>query len=232
MVELNVNTENQDARTTERPPQLLILGTGITQAAQESLSAGFHGIYYELPHAGENMRAYLKALNAQLKQSVPILNTVVVVVPMAPQGHEEQVDLQWVEETFGRTILVLQRLSQNLMSSKTPSQIIFVQFAMGESGHPNLITSSTLSGANIGLVKCLAKELGRYAVSANVIGVSDCDELNISFDMDDAYQKLFDLSGLGNNANVEKINSAMHHLVMSEMSVTGQVLRMDGGILM
>jgi len=211
--------------------ELLILGSKLPKDVERRLASGFQANYYELPYFNEDMKAYLKTLNSHLKKAKFVPKSIVVVIPMAPEGSGEKIDLNWIQTVFSQIVRVVQYISQGLMTNKGASQIILVQTSLGQCGHPDFVTSSTFSGANVALIKCLAKELGRYSVSANVISVLHCDELNIRLQHDEAHQRMFSVSGLGGDTSVEKINSAIRHLVVSEMSVTGQVLNMDGGTL-
>lgn len=211
------------------PPQLLLVHAGLTADAQAQLAQSFAVVELDLRQWPEpaKLAAQLDLLGEQL----PHLQMVVVAVPMAAAAAEQQLDSPWFEERFEQIFATCQFAAQRLMGPEFPTQLVLLQSVMGEVGHPAAISTSALSGATLGLVKSLAKEVARYQVSVNAIALGNAPGLGYQLYLDDDYARMFKMTGLGSEVTAQQVNTALVFLLQSGMAMTGQLLRLDSGMV-
>ena len=102
----------------------------------------------------------------------------------------------------------------------------------GIPGRQGRAAEATLSGALIGAVKCLAKELGRSRIAVNAVCHGFVPELGSSDRLSRAEQRLFDMMRLGREGSLEHVVENVAHLVRGRHLLTGQVLHVDHGLIM
>ncbi len=156
---------------------------------------------------------------------------ILLLSPMASYANDQIADLTWIIENYEALFAFVQTCAKGLTSNQMGGQIIFIQSVVGEIGHPEAINSSMLAGAINGLCKSLAKEVARYNISVNIIAVGECPELGLYVPTNDEYKKLFTATKLGESVSISQIAKAVNFLHESKMAVTGQVIRVDGGMV-
>ena len=213
----------------EQHPQMLLVHTGLSADMQAQLSHSFALETLDLCNCKETTQlvAQLDLLGEKLSQ----LRTVVIVVPMADINAEQQLDSVWFEDCFEKIFAAAQFAAQRLMANSQPGQLVFMQSVVSEVGHPDVATSSVLAGATLGLMKSLAKEVARYEVSVNVVALGNCPTLGYQLPLDADYAKMFSMTGLGREVFAQQVNASLVYLHHSAIATTGQVLRLDSGLV-
>ena len=199
-------------------PQLLLVHAGLTPEAQGQLAQSFALVELDLRQWPEpaQLAAQLDLMGEQLSH----VQIVVIAVPMASIAAEQQLDTLWFEACF-----------EQMMNLEHPTQLVLLQSVMGEVGHPAAVSTSVLAGATLGLVKSLAKEVARYQVTVNAIALGNAPSLGYQLYLDDDYARLFKMTGLGSEVTAQQVNAALVFLQQGGMAMTGQLLRLDSGMV-
>lgn len=211
------------------PRQLLLVHAGLRPEAQHQLSHGFTTTTLDLrewPDPTE-LSAQLDLLGEQLNP----LQMVVIAVPMAAATAEQHLDSDWFEGCFEQIFAVSQFAAQRLMGHGQGGQLVLLLSVMGEVGHPAAVSTSLLAGASLGLVKSLAKEVARYQVSVNAIALGKCPALGYQLYLDDDYLRMFTMTGLGAEVSVQQVSATLEFLQQVGPATTGQLLRLDSGMV-
>ena len=209
--------------------QLLLIHNGIAPDIQAQLGNSFSPETLDL-RDWKNTSQLVGQFDL-LGEKLTQLRTVVIVVPMADINAEQQLDSLWFEDYFEKIFAAAQFAAQRLMANSQPGQLVFVQSVVGEVGHPDVATSSVLAGATLGLMKSLAKEVARFDVSVNVVALGNCPTLGYQLPLDADYAKMFSMTGLGREVFAQQVNASLVYLHQSAMATTGQVMRLDSGLV-
>lgn len=213
----------------DQPASMLLVHTGLPAKIQAEVANTFVMNALDLREWSDNTQL-TQQLNL-LGEQLPQLRMVVIFVPMADVTAEKQLDTDWFEHHFEQIFAVTQFAAQRLMANSQTGQLVFIQSVMGEVGHPDAATSSVLAGATLGLVKSLAKEVARYHVSVNVVALGNCPTIGYQLYLDADYAKMFSMTGLGSEVTAQQVNASLMYLHQSAMATTGQVLRLDSGLV-
>jgi 3-oxoacyl-[acyl-carrier protein] reductase len=213
----------------DQDPSLLLVHMGLPSHIQAQLASTFSCTALDL-REWEDTEQLAGQLN-MLGEKLPHLRIVVIFVPMANIAAERQLDTEWFEHQFEQIFVVTQFAAQRLMATGQMGQLVLVQSVMGEVGHPDAATSSVLAGATLGLMKSLAKEVARYQVSVNIIALGNSPTLGYQLYLDTDYAKMFSMTGLGSEVIAQQVNAGLVYLHQSAMATTGQVLRLDSGLV-
>ena len=210
-------------------PQLLLVHAGLTPEAQGQLAQSFALVELDLRQWPEpaQLAAQLDLMGEQLSH----VQIVVIAVPMASIAAEQQLDTLWFEACFEQIFATCKFAAQRLMNLEYPTQLVLLQSVMGEVGHPAAVSTSVLAGATLGLVKSLAKEVARYQVTVNAIALGNAPSLGYQLYLDDDYARLFKMTGLGSEVTAQQVNAALVFLQQGGMAMTGQLLRLDSGMV-
>jgi 3-oxoacyl-[acyl-carrier protein] reductase len=140
-------------------------------------------------------------------------------------------DLKNVMETnFFAPYVLTQYVSKLMMRNKSGS-IVNIASTAGLDGNSGKSAYGPSKAALITLTKCLAEELGGMGIRANVICPGVTDTEMISYMKDSIYNIERNAAALKKVGRVEDIAKVAVFL-LSDMSsyITGQVMRVDGGI--
>jgi 3-oxoacyl-[acyl-carrier protein] reductase len=113
-------------------------------------------------------------------------------------------------------------------------RIVNVSSVVGESGNAGQVSYAAAKAGLIGLTKTLAKELASRAVTVNCVtpGFIETD-MTLQHVQGENRTKLLEQIPLGRIGSPEDVAEAVRFLVSPSASyVTGQVLRINGGLLM
>jgi NAD(P)-dependent dehydrogenase (short-subunit alcohol dehydrogenase family) len=215
--------------TAQSLPQVLLVHTGLDAGVQQQLGQAFALTTLDLRQWPD--QAQLAAQLNLLGEQLPQLQMTIIAVPMAAAAAEQQLDSQWFEHCFEQIFAVAQFAAHRLMAHDRGGQLVLLQSVMGEVGHPAAVSTSVLAGATLGLVKSLAKEVARYQVSVNAIALGNCPALGYQLYLDDDYARLFKMTGLGAEVSARHVNAALVFLQQVGAASTGQLLRLDSGMV-
>jgi len=162
------------------------------------------------------------------------ISHAVVFCDSLPCDDHFQNHTQWLAEVESQTtqiFSVLQVALKKLAAVKGQKTVTLVTDIFGIGGVSSSKAASALSGGVIGMAKSLAKEMSRYDLAINVVAIGSLPQINIDSRLNAAQLKLVKMTSLGSEVNDAALPAALQFLQTSGMSVTGQVIRMDGGLL-
>jgi 3-oxoacyl-[acyl-carrier protein] reductase len=113
-------------------------------------------------------------------------------------------------------------------------RIVNISSVVGESGNAGQVSYAAAKAGLIGLTRTLAKELASRAVTVNCVtpGFIDTDMIAGHF-TDETREALIKQIPLGRIGKPEDVAEAVRFLVSEQASyITGQVVRVNGGLLM
>lgn len=157
---------------------------------------------------------------------------LVYLAPLPPAGAGA---LEIVEHAAGvaaEFILAAKRAAKAIARTRDAGAIVAVCDIAGVPGRGGRIAEATASGALIGAVKCLAKELGRQSISANAVCFGFVPELGAPDTLTRPERKLFDMMQLGKPGSIDAVADNVAHLLANRHLMTGQVLHADHGLIM
>jgi 3-oxoacyl-[acyl-carrier protein] reductase len=113
-------------------------------------------------------------------------------------------------------------------------RIVNLSSVVGEQGNAGQVSYAAAKAGLIGLTKTLARELASRAVTVNCVAPgfveTDMTAVHVTGEARDALMKQIPLSRIG---RPEEVADAVRFLVSKEASyITGQVIRVNGGLLM
>ena len=120
--------------------------------------------------------------------------------------------------------------SRVFTQSKKSGHIVSVCDVAGVAGRHDMTTIASTSGAIIGFIKSMAKELGRYSITANVVCYGFLENAEIRTHISQAEHQLLDASGLGKPTTLRNLALSVAYLSEVGNNATGQVLRVDSGL--
>lgn len=164
------------------------------------------------------------------------LDILVANAGIAIDGLLLRLKTEDLERTFainvGGAIAAARAATRSMMRART-GRIVFVSSIVGEMGNAGQAAYSASKAALIGLSKTLAREYASRGITVNAVapGYVDTDMTQgITGDTRDTMLKAIPL---GRTATAREIATAITYLVSDEAAyVTGQVLRVNGGMYM
>jgi 3-oxoacyl-[acyl-carrier protein] reductase len=164
------------------------------------------------------------------------LDILVANAGIAVDGLLLRLKTEDLERTFainvGGAIAAARAATRVMMRART-GRVVFVSSIVGEMGNAGQAAYSASKAALIGLSKTLAREYASRAITVNAVapGYVDTDMTQgITGEMRETMLKAIPL---GRTATAREIATAISYLVSDEAAyVTGQVLRVNGGMYM
>lgn len=126
----------------------------------------------------------------------------------------------------------IKAVSRAMMKQKSGA-IVNIASVVGEMGNVGQANYAASKGGLIALTKTVAKELARKGIRANAVAPGFVRSHMTDALADDVKAKYFDAIPAGRFAEAEDIASAVLFLAGDDASyITGQVINVDGGLLM
>ncbi len=156
------------------------------------------------------------------------------LVYLAPRPDTDRVEDLTGFVTGGVTgfVAAAQVAARAMARERRPGSLVAICDIAGVPGRQGRAAEATLSGALIGAVKCLAKELGRSRIAVNAVCHGFVPELGSSDRLSRAEQRLFDMMQLGREGTLQHVVENVAHLARGRHLMTGQVLHVDHGLIM
>jgi 3-oxoacyl-[acyl-carrier protein] reductase len=173
---------------------------------------------------------------ADLAKRLGRLDILVSNAGIAIDGLLLRLKTEDLDRTFATNVggaIATARAATRVMMRARAGRIIFVSSIVGEMGNAGQAAYSASKAALIGLAKTLAREYASRSITVNAVtpGYVDTDMTQgITGETREAMLKAIPL---GRTANAREIATAIAYLASDEASyVTGQVLRVNGGMYM
>jgi 3-oxoacyl-[acyl-carrier protein] reductase len=207
-------------------------------AAAETLSrvqaAGGHGALSRFDVSdGAAVDAAVKALGAEHGRLDVLVNNAGVAI--------DGLLLRTKKEDWARTLDVnltgafhLCKAATRYLLKSESGRIVNLSSVVGEQGNAGQVSYAAAKAGLIGLTKTLARELASRAITVNCVAPGFIDtDMTAQHVAGAAREALLSQIPLGRIGRPEDVAEAVRFLVSSEASyVTGQVLRVNGGLLM
>ncbi len=118
------------------------------------------------------------------------------------------------------------------MMKQRSGRIVNITSVAGVAGNPGQANYSAAKAGLIGLTKSIAKELGARKITANAVAPGYVPT-DLTADLpEDLIEQAKELTPLGRLGTVEDVANAVSFLASDEAAfITGQVLRVDGGMV-
>lgn len=214
---------------TPTTTSVLILGEKRVESTCDDLIT--HADYKFIRLANKGTEQIDKKIDEIRKTGATAFSTVVVIVPMNTDD-DEMVNSDWIETKFTQIFAFVKLTLEMLMAQGKSGCLIFIQSCVGEIGHPQCVNSTSLAGACIGLMKSISKEVARHSISVNTISIGNCGTLGLAVTVDEHYTKMFEMTGLGGDINVNNVQQVLRCISSNSMAIQGQIIRLDAGMVM
>lgn len=162
------------------------------------------------------------------------LKHVIIVCDSLPADAQYTGHGDWltaVEEKTSTTFALAQQAIKKLGQVDGEKTLTFVTDIFGIGGVAESKAAAALSGAIQGMAKSLAKEMSRYEISVNTVAVGELPEIGMSSRLNPAQEKLVKMTKLGSTVSLTSLIASIGFIQQAGMSMTGQVLTVDGGLL-
>ena len=129
---------------------------------------------------------------------------------------------------------VCRAAARHLLKAKDGGRLVNITSVVGESGNGGQVSYAAAKAGLIGITKSLAKELASRGVTVNAVSPGFIDtDMTAAHVVGEARDALVKQIPLGRIGRSEDVADAVRFLVGREASyITGQVLRVNGGLLM
>lgn len=187
-------------------------------------------VYFDLTNADE-MKAAVKSIQ-KTKQPVDAL---INIAGMAKDAIFHMVSMDTMklvfEVNFFSQILFSQYITKLMLRNPNPSSVVFVSSISAIDGNAGQLAYGSSKAALIGAMKTMSKELASKGIRVNAIapGVINTDMNKVvPQEVIDEKIKTMDIKRMGEPSEVASVLAYL----ASDLSkhVTGQVIRIDGGI--
>jgi len=186
-------------------------------------------VYFDLAD-NEQLKAGLRTIAAS-KQKIDVLVNVAGMTHNALFHMTSMEKMKYVFEIdFFSQIQVTQYITK-IMAKQKSGNVINISSIAGMDGNPGQIAYSSCKAALIGATKTLAAELAPYNIRVNAIAPGVI-ETNMTSDLpQEAFSRLMSKSCIKRKGVTDEVANVLLFLASDLSSyVTGQVIRVDGGI--
>jgi 3-oxoacyl-[acyl-carrier protein] reductase len=192
---------------------------------------GTHGFVCDVS-SSDSVDAAFEAVEAALGPvEVAVANAGLTRDTLLMRMSDEDIDQVLNTNLFG-AIRVARRASKGMMKLRT-GRLIFIGSVVGLLGNPGQVNYSASKAGLVGVARSIARELGSRAITANVIapGFIETDmTAALNETQKEAILKQIPLGSLGQASDIAE--AALYLAGPGGRYVTGQVLTVDGGMVM
>ena len=121
---------------------------------------------------------------------------------------------------------------RHMATKEVAGNLVGICDIAGLAGRSGRAAAASASGALIGMVRALAKEVGHQQISVNALA---CGPMELpgrdTEPLTESEAQLFELMGIGQPLRPEELATTLSLLVHGGHGMTGQVLRLDHGLI-
>lgn len=204
---------------------------GKLKTIAEETGAKVLPVYFDLSDT-EAMKSAVKDLIKETKRIDILVNNAGIV---SPNSLFMMTPMDKIREVFDVNFFAAMELTQivcRIMSRNKEGSIVNISSIAALDGEPAQLEYSSSKAALIGATKKLARELGKFGIRVNAIAPGLTDTGMIDGLEDDMRNQILGHTVMMRPAKPEEIANAVAFLAGDKASyITGQVLRVDGGLL-
>ena len=186
--------------------------------------------YFDLSDS-DAIKAGLRELFKEAKKIDILINNAGIV---SPNSLFMMTPIQQIREVFDINFFAAMEVTQYVsrqMTRHKEGSIINISSIAALDGEPAQLEYSSSKAALIGATRKLARELGQFGIRVNAIAPGITDTGMISGMEDNMMDQILNNSVMKRPARPEEIANAIAFLAGDKASyITGQVLRVDGGL--
>ncbi len=182
-----------------------------------------------------DMKATEEAIAAVAKRlgrlDVLVANAGIAVDNLLLRVKEEEIDRVLGVNLKGA--IASARAATKVMMRARTGRVVFLSSVVGEMGNAGQAVYAASKAALLGLTKTLAREYGSRGITVNAVAPGFVDTDMTTSIPAAAKEKMIEAIPLGRTGRAEEVAAAIVFLASDEAAyVTGQTLRVNGGMLM
>ncbi len=187
-------------------------------------------IYFDL-RDHEKIKEFVKVIRKQFATIDGLVNNAGITCNALFQMTSMEELREQFEVNFFSPFLLTQYISK-LMVRQARGSIVNISSTAAEDGNSGKSAYGSSKAAVICMTKAISEELAQFGVRANAIcpGIIETDMMNTIPDQVNEMQKQSSCLGK-NGSEIDIANTAMFLLSDYSSYITGQIIRVDGGVL-
>lgn len=200
---------------------------GITSRGGKAEAIGFD--VSDMKATEEAVAAVAKRLG---RLDIMVANAGIAIDGLVLRVKEEDIDRTFAVNLKGA--IACARAATKVMMRARAGRVIFLSSVVGEAGNGGQAVYSASKAALLGLTKTLAKEYASRGITVNAVSPGFIEtDMTAGVITGEVKEKMLEAIPLGRVGRSEDIGAAIVYLCSDEAGyVTGQTLRVNGGMLM
>jgi 3-oxoacyl-[acyl-carrier protein] reductase len=202
-----------------------------TVAAIEAAGGKAEAVGFDVSNMAACEAAVAEVAKRHGRLDILVANAGIAIDGLILRVKEEDLDRLFAVNVKG-SIACSKAAIKHMMRAKT-GRIVFLSSIVGEMGNAGQAGYAATKAAIIGVTKTLAREYASRGITVNAVAPGFIDTDMTTQIPPEAKEHMLKAIPLGRTGRGEEVASAVHFLCSDESSyVTGEVLRVNGGMLM
>jgi len=184
--------------------------------------------------SAEEVDGAIKAIAEEKGRLDVVVNNAGVAIDGLLLRLKEEDWQRVIDVNLSGVLHVCRAAARHLLKAKDAGRLVNITSVVGEMGNTGQVSYVAAKAGVIGITKTLARELAGRGVTVNAVSPGFIDtDMTAAHVTGEAREALVKQIPLGRIGSSEDVAEAVRYLVSREAAyVTGQVLRVNGGLLM